>query len=227
MGYLDDHIDPNAVPLIKHRFGREGAAYIRSYLESNERFGHRLGRLLLDHHDVECGVTWALVPTDVPPEKLADFEEGIFPSAGPPAKVDVGYMVPVFRASSNDAMRAALGALLATPNARRAVLVVEAAYDRRTDDWDQRPERRVFFCGDDVYDFELAQHQDAELTFVPTGATWSPDVGIVTALPAQLESLANGDSVSPAALAEMAGAATAIVVGAWDNEAPLFWEAQS
>lgn len=209
--------------MVRHEFGPEGPAYLRSYLQSNEGFGKRLGRLLLERHEIESGTTWALVPANATPDSLVNFESGIFPPAGPAEKVDVGYMVPVFDASSNDAMRDALDGLLAKPSARPSLLVVESALARRTDGWDQ-PERQVFFCGDDVYDYALTKDPEAEVSWVPSGATWTPDVGIVTVLPAALGDIADGDSVSPAALEEMAAAAVAIIVGAWDNEAPLFWE---
>jgi hypothetical protein len=199
---------------------------VRSYLESNQRFGKRLGRLLLERYEIELGRTWALVPANAAPDSLVNFESSVFPPAGPGEKVGVGYMVAVFDASSNAAMQAALDGLLAKPRARPSLLVVESALDRRTDGWDQ-PERQVFFCGDDVYDYALAEDPQAEVAWVPRGATWTPDVGIVTALPAALQSIEDRDSVSPAVLEEMAAAAVAIIVGAWDNEAPLFWESNA
>jgi hypothetical protein len=197
--------------LARHEFGPEGVAYLRSYLEANEAFGKRLGRLLLTHHDIERGTAWAFVPVDSPAESWTDFESGgLFRKVDPTWDEQVG------------------GWLLAEvgqSSPRPRIVCVEDALARRQDGWLERnSEHRAFFCGDEVYSYETSDTPSADLTRRLGGATWRPAVGVVTALPNGVEHLTNRQSLTPEALEEMAVAATAIIVGAWDDEAFFFWE---
>jgi hypothetical protein len=79
--------EPSGV-LVRRDFGSVGLEYVRAYLESNEGFGKQLGRLLLDHHEIEKGTAWAYVPDPVLALRgdiaLTDFESGgVDPTNGP------------------------------------------------------------------------------------------------------------------------------------------------
>ncbi len=80
---------------------------------------------------------------------------------------------------------------------------------------------QLFFCGDDVYWYAGPAKADDALQ---PGATWDPNIAMVAPLPRALESIANRQSVDPEALEDMAAAAVAVIVGAWDAEGLLIWE---
>ncbi len=82
---------------------------------------------------------------------------------------------------------------------------------------------QLFFCGDDVYWYATEFTEGACLR---PGATWDPNVGMVTVLPPGSGELVNRRSVSPEALEEMAAAAVALLVGAWDADGLLLWEGE-
>jgi hypothetical protein len=198
--------------LVRHEFGPEGTTYLRSYLESNERFGKQLGRLLLTHHDLDRGTVWAFVPADSPLDRRTAFEEGGLSPARVPSWDEraVGWLLDQLR----------------QPSATGRVLLVEGAVERRTDPWLQKwPDDPVVFCGDDVYFYETAQAPAADVERWLGGATWKPDVGIVTHLPHRPDRLTKRQDLTLEELSEMAGGASVIVVGAWDHEAFMFWEA--
>lgn len=117
--------------LVRHDFGPEGTAYVRSYLRSNEAFGKRLGRLLA-RRDLEAGTTWALVPADSSPQQRLRLKAGLFPDAGPPVALEHGYLTPKFDPSSHAQFRRALGDLLSLPSGSPRLLCVEWAYGERT-----------------------------------------------------------------------------------------------
>ena len=212
--------DYGTLTLVRHEFGGDGVAYLRSYLQSNGAFGKRLGPLLA-RRDLEAGKTWALVPDDSPPHQRTDFESGLFPDASPPMRVKQGYLVQKFDASAHPQVRQAVADLLSKPGPLPRLLCVEWAYARRTAPW---PDQEIFFCGDDVYGYQGADPAFEGVEWVPGGATWEPNVGMVTALPPGFEEIPHRQSITPETLEEMAAAAVAIIVGAWDGEAPLFWE---
>ncbi len=197
--------------LIRHEFGPEGAAYVRSYLESNESMGKRVGRLLLAHHDIDSGITWAFVPVDSPLDRRTAFEEGGLSPASTPSWEEhvAGWLLHQLRQQS--------------PMAR--VLLVEGAYQRRTDGWLQkRPDDPAVFCSDDVYRYETAETAPGDVHRWLGGAAWRPDVGIITTLPQGTDRLINRQYLSLEELEEMAVNASSIVVGAWDDEAFFFWQ---
>lgn len=211
--------------LIRHDFGPEGVAYVRSYLERNDRFGRRLGSLLAGR-DIEAGTTWAFVPAASSPRWRVDFEHGgLFPHRGPPVQSEDGVLVPVFDPSLDPQITAGVAGLFSRPSASPRLLCVEQAYARRTDPWlAERPDEDVFFYGDDVYAYATADAPIEQATRLLGGATWQPNVGIVTVLPDGLQEMRKREPISPEALGDMAAAAIAIVVGAWDGEGLLFWE---
>jgi len=63
------------VTLVRHEFGPEGIAYLRTYLASNDGFGKRLGRLL-GGRNLDAGTTWAFVPAGSSRQKRVDFQQG-------------------------------------------------------------------------------------------------------------------------------------------------------
>jgi hypothetical protein len=199
--------------------------YVRRYLGANARFGKRLGALLAER-DIEAGTTWALVPSDSAPDRRAAFEASLFPPAGPAHKVERGFMVPNFIPSTNPQITSAVGALLNPSEGENFLLCMEDAFGRRSDfklSPDQWP-RQVFFCGEEVYDFALADTPLDEAVRVLGGAEWRPDIGLVAPLPNNREAIHTGDDVSPAELSQMAESAVAVILGAWDDDSLLFWE---
>jgi hypothetical protein len=207
--------------LIRHGFGSEGPVYVRSYLKANKAFGRRLGALL-QHRDIESGTTWSLVPVDSSPQERVDFEEGLFPDAGPPAKVGDGYFVPKFRPDSNAQILTALSGLLARHDDRSYLVCVESALVQRRD---SKSEGKEFYCGEDVYWYERPDAPVDMIARLLGGATWQrPNIGMVTALPDPLTHLSEGELVSVELLEEMAASASALILGAWDAESFLFWE---
>lgn len=204
---------------MRHDFGPEGSAYVLTYLRASGRLGP-----LLRQRDIESGATWALVPSASPPDQRADFAHGgLFPAPGPPIPAPQGVLAPKFDPSSDPQITSALSRLLSRSHATQRLLCVELAYARRTDPHVAAcPSGQMFVCGDDVYAYATAANPMAPIARRLGGATWQPNVGIVTHLPHGLD-LPLG-VVDPEALEAMAGAATAIIVGAWDAEGLLFWE---
>ncbi len=184
---------------------------MRSYLESNQAFGKKLGRLLVAHHDLDRGTAWAFVPGDSPMDRRTAFEEGgLRPASEPDLEQRVGgWLLHQLR----------------QPDAAARVLIVEGAHELRTDPWlENSPDDPVVFCGDDVYFYGTAESAPSDLVRWLGGATWRPDVGIVTDLPLAPNGLTNRQSLTPEELGEMAVRASVIVLGAWDDEAFVFWE---
>lgn len=197
--------------LVRHEFGPEGTAYVRSYLESNEAFGKKLGRLLVTHHDLDQGTAWAFVPAESPMDRRTAFEYGgLRPASVPNSEERVGgWLLQQLRRHG----------------AAARVLLVEGANELRTDPWlKNRPDDPVVFCGDDVYFYEPAGAAPPDLKRWIGGATWRPDVGIVTELPRGAGRLTPRQELTLEDLDEMAANASVIVVGAWDDEAVMFWE---
>jgi len=210
---------PNAF-LVRREFGQEGAAYVQSYLDSNAAFGKRLGRLLA-RRDIEAGSTWALVPADSPPQQIVDFEDGLFPNSGFPIMAHGGVLVPKFNPASSTQIQRAVADLMAQPGVSPRLVCAELIHARRDT---PLPDDNVFYCGDDVYAYQTADAPVEAAAHLPGGATWRPSVAMITSFPTGLEGISNGSSVGPEVLDEMATTAVAIMVGAWDDEAFLFWE---
>jgi len=199
--------------VVRHNFGPEGHAYVRSYLEANGAYGKLLGRLLLAAHQIDNGDVWAFVPAELPEERrtpLTDFEDGyIYPDPGRQSA----------RQESND------GWLLEARNRVPGswLLCVEDAFGKPSDPFVAKRSDPMFFCGDSVYWYETADEVDARTRIELGGAVWEPTVGIVTVMPTSVRRL-NRQTLEDAALAELAASATAIVIGAWDGEGLIFWE---
>ncbi|HEV3408110.1 MAG TPA: hypothetical protein VG079_05420 [Gaiellaceae bacterium] len=184
---------------------------MRSYLESNERFGKQLGRLLLAHHDLDRGTAWAFVPADSPLDRRTAFEEGGLSPARAPSWQEhvVGWLLDQLR----------------QPSATRRVLLVEGALERRSDaSLPNRADHPIVFSGDAVYYYETAESSPDDVERWLGGATWRPDVGIVTDAPRGAERFTERQELTLEELDEMAASASVIVVGAWDDEAFIFWE---
>jgi hypothetical protein len=215
----------DALAVVRHEFGSEGSVYVRSYLEANASFGKRLGRLLTAC-PIEAGTTWAFVPADSAPERLVTFERSLFPPSGRAQRVEVGFMVPKFVPSANPAVKEALAGFLDTAGPASRLVCVEDSYRRRSDfrlpvdQW----AHQVFFCGEDVYEFAGGEIPLEESARMLGGASWKPDVGLVTSLPEQLDTIEQGHEVTAEQLEEMAMAAVVVVIGAWDDDSFLFWE---
>ncbi len=85
----------------------------------------------------------------------------------------------------------------------------------------------AFLCGDHVYWYATPGPHLADVVRSAWGAYWQPNVGVITDWPVSLEPPAPREEVSEEALSEMASAARAILIGAWDSEAMLIWEPES
>ncbi len=199
--------------LVRHTYGPEGSGYIRSYLASNEAFGKRLGALLAPR-DVAAGTTWAFVPAgSAPRQRLAFDDGGLFP--------------PETSGVQKAEMKSWLGARLADPALAPSVLCIEEAYTRRTGiKSTDLPHLDFMFCGSDPYWYATDEKlRGLSSEWIPLmGGLGSPDIGIVTTLPASLSGLVNRQSVPVTVLESMAASAVAVVVGAWDFEGIMVWE---
>lgn len=199
--------------LVRRDFGPEGTTYVREYLDANHGFGKLLGRFLLASHDIDHGVAWAFSPARPPPERrapLTDFETGgVFPKRD-----------PAWAEQFNLWLNSARG-----KTAAPWLLCVEGALERPSDPFlDSYPDWPLFFCGDSVYTYANADSPESDVQRWLGGATWNPNVGIVTERSASLGPLTNRQLVSDAEIAELAARASAIVIGAWDDEGLMFWE---
>jgi hypothetical protein len=224
LAFRGEHVESGAVALVRHEFGAEGAAYVRSYLQANERFNKRLGRLLA-RRDIASGTTWGLVPSEAPPDRRSAFDDSLFPPSTPPIKVERGFMVANFVPAESPQIREAVRALLEKPGGT-ALLVIEHAFSFRSD-FKLPPDQsahQVFFCGDDVYEYALADSPLDEAIRMLGGAIWRPEVGLVAALPDALDTIEHGQSLRPEQLEQMVERAAAVIFGAWDDDSLLFWE---
>lgn len=193
--------------LVRHDFDLDGIAYVESYLTANREFGRQLGSLLLARHDIPTGNAWAFLPTELHVARrapLADFAAG-----GLMPKHD-----PAWRAEVREWLHAkcAAGPLL---------LCVERAMARPTDPFVERLKGPVFFCGESVIDYREIP-SDEIVDELVAGATWNPDVAILTQLPPRLPQ--DRGTLSRDELAHLAENAVAVVIGAWDDEGLIFWE---
>lgn len=193
--------------LVRHDFDRAGIAYVESYLAANGDFGKQLGPLLLASHAVEAGNVWAFLPTELPAARQAPLTD--FAAGGLMPKHD-----PAWRAEVREWLQAKC-------EAGRLLLCAESALARPTDPFVERLERPVFFCGESVIDYrELPSEEIVDELFA--GATWNPEVAMLTALPPHLPQ--DRGTISRAELAHLAENAVAVVIGAWDDEGLIFWE---
>jgi hypothetical protein len=199
--------------LVRHDFGPEGHDYLQSYLEANGAYGKLLGPLLLAAHRIADGAVWAFVPAELPRERrspLTDFEDGyVYPDRGRQSA----------RQESND------GWLRETRNSVPGswLLSIEDALAKPSDPFVAKRHDPKFFCRDSVYWYQTADEADARTRIALGGALWQPTVGIVTMMPASGRRL-NRQTLKDPALAQLAASATAIVIGAWDDEGLIFWE---
>lgn len=212
--------------LTRHDFGLEGAAYVRAYLSANVAMGGRLGRLL-EGHDIEAGATWGFVPRDSPGRQRLHFEDSLFAPSGPAIEAGGGVFVPNFDPATAPQITAAFNSLLTRPRQTPRLLCVEDVFMRRSDfalapdEWARTP----FFCDEAVFEYAVGGSPLPPYIVRETvGRTSQPNVGIVTAIPRQVRALRVGDEINDKTLAGMAASAIAIIIGAWDGEAPMFWE---
>jgi hypothetical protein len=194
--------------LVRHIFGPEGAAYVRRYLEANRDYptpsgGCHIGGRLLAHHAIDRGVVWSAIPDTASPEYIEHFESGgVFHRSG---------------LWKRDGLRPWLTRRLSDPG---AVVAAEDVIGRKADVFTQRPDLCVFFCGEGLYRFAPPGAVEQALGMSNGDIRWCPQIAIITTA----RELAPGRVVSPAWVDDAAAAATAIMVGAWDEEGVVCWE---
>lgn len=193
-------------------------------MNRNEAWGKRLGRLLT-RRDLEVGKVWSFVPLGTSPETLADLQEGALFADTPVVVDELGHRWQ----RKHEPWRYPqviewVEGLLERPGPSTPLVCSEDAHDTRNDRSVKAYPGTLFFCGDDVYRYATADGsvEDAIATAVGD-ASWYPSVGIVTTLPPDLERV-NRQSLDEDRLEEMAAAAIAVIVGAWDQEGLVFWE---
>lgn len=197
--------------LIRHQYGPEGYAYVRSYLKSNEGFGGRLGTLL-GRRNIEAGIVWALVPAGSALADRLDFEQGA------PFLGQGSHGCP--KAQLDEWVRSVLAARSVTP-----VFCMEDALARRTDGGLERllTQMEAFFCGERVYWFATAASSPTA-ALLRWGATWDPNIAMVATLPADQKDIHHRGSISGELLERMAAAALFVIIGAWDADGFVVWE---
>jgi hypothetical protein len=101
------------------------------------------------------------------------------------------------------------------------LICAESAMARPTDPFVGLLERPVFFCGESVIDYREIPSEGIVDELI-AGATWNPEVAILTPLPPRLPQ--DRGAISRGELADLAENAVAVVIGAWDDEGLIFWE---
>ena len=196
--------------VVRHEFGPEGAAYVRSYLEANGAFGKLLGPLLLAALQIDQGIVWASLPAELPGERTSpptDFQTGGIYADREEASTA--------RATDDAWLRETLDGQPDT-----WLLCVEDGLARPSDPYQARSEEPVFYCADSVYLFWTAASPDRPTSDVFGGATWNPSVAVITTM---ANGVASKDVVAELTIAEFAARASAVVIGAWDGEGLIFW----
>lgn len=208
----------------RYEFGLGGVAYLRSYLARSAEGGNLLGPLL-DRRELEAGSTWAFLPSGSSARAGANFEAGGLLPRGPGRRMPEGTVLVHLETDSVDqAVIEWVAATLASGNPGTAILCVEDTFTRRHHL--VRPPSELalptFLCGNHVYHYACSRQCLAPVVRSARGAYWQPNVGIITK--PDIETIPPGQEVSPGMLDGMAGAARAIIVGAWDLEGFLIWE---
>jgi hypothetical protein len=197
------------VVLVRRDLGSDGIAYVSSYLEASREFGRQLGPLLQASHDVDAGISWAFVPSPLPAARtapLADFETG-----------------GLFSTRDPTWPKALLSWLDSVRGVDAHFVCVEGALERPSDPFLESLDQPVFFCGDSVFYYALLSPDEMPEWWFG-GATWRPDVTVITPVPAKLP--AHRDEIDQSDLAQLAANAVAVVIGAWDDEGLIFWQPQ-
>jgi hypothetical protein len=192
--------------------GDRGRSYVRSYLESNEAFGKRFGRLVLDNVPIADSVVGVFAPDDHQPERLMEFERGgVFPTRAPDWEQKAG---------------GRLRELLAPDGDHAAGLWIEDALAKPTDGWiANRPEdETMVFCGDSVIHYADGDSDPGRLLKLCSGATWNPNVALIASAPPPLSPPPNRQAVGPDHINAVAAATTAMIIGVWDDDGLLFCE---
>ncbi len=219
----------------RYEFGPGGVDYLRYYLACNALFGNLLGPLLAPR-ELEAGSTWAFLPSGSSTRAEENFKAGGLLPRGPSRRMPDGNVFVYIDSDSVDqAVIEWVAVTLESGDPGTAVVCVEDVVWRR--DQLMRPPSELalatFLCEDYVYNYESESRPAVEAAcsrrLAPVvrsarGAYWRPNVGMITKRPESLETTPPGHEVSSRALEEMAGAASAIIVGAWDVEAFLIWE---
>jgi hypothetical protein len=105
--------------------------------------------------------------------------------------------------------------------ASNAVLIcVEDGLDRPSDPVVRDLNHSAFFYEDSVLSY--GPPDSNELARLLGGATWNPTVAIVTEISGK--QLPDRDYVDQRVLIHLAANATAVVIGAWDDEGLVVWE---
>jgi hypothetical protein len=194
--------------LERQDLGEEGRSYLASYLEANGRCGKQFGPLLIERYDIENGDLWAYVPSPVPIGRrapLTDFESGgLYPRKDPEWPQRFGeWLRSLGRASASH-------------------FAIEGAYERPSNPFLQTYDEPAFFCGESVVFYSTLSDSTPTPKLHPGGATWKPDISLVTRTPTTFP--ADRETVAPEALAQLVNGALTVVVGAWDHEGIIFWE---
>ena len=194
--------------LVRHEYGSEGAAYVRSQLLMNQGY-KRLGSLLA-HHDIEHGRTWALVPAGS--------------SAAQRTSFDGSWSGFDFDWETEAAQWLAEAARAQTDG--RGLLCFEHWGADKEDPFLQTGEDvgDVFFCGKDVYEAVTQSAPVEAFGDLATESLWYPTIGMITRLPGGTDQIPSRGEVTVGQLTVMAETAAVIIVSAWDAEGLVFWQ---
>jgi hypothetical protein len=206
--------DPStsAMPLAWFDLGDPGRSYVRSYLESNQAFGKRFGRLVIDNVPIADSGVGVFAPNDHQLKRLIEFERGgVFPARAPDWEQKAG---------------GRLRQLLAPDGDHATGLWMEDALAQPADGWiARRPDGEIMvFCGDSVIQYVDANSDPGRMLKLCSGATWNPNVALIASAPPPLSPPPNRGAVDPQHIEALAAATTAIIIGVWDGEGLLFCE---
>lgn len=193
---------------MRHEYGSEGAAYVRSQLLMNQ--GYKPLGPLLAHHNLEYGHTWAFVPADSSASQRTSFD-GSWSGFEFHWKDQVAQWLA-------DTTREQVGA--------RGLLCFEHWAAEQDDPVIQTSEGvgDVFFCGNDVYEAVTQSASVEAFGDLATEYLWYPTIGMVTSLPGETGQVLNRGDVTITELTTMAETAAVIIVSAWDAEGLVFWQ---
>lgn len=188
--------------LVHHRFGPEGSAYVRAQLEFA---WDPLAGLLLAAHDIECGSAWGFVPEQWSEERRQNFDLGSLPEESGSWGITWEWVHERLQTLGDGGL-----------------LVAEDPLASRDDcfSYPERGRSPIFFCGENVYPFATGETPDLLRVLWPD----YPTVAMLTRRGGVDPTHLGHADVEPETLAQMAYAAEAIIVAAWDAVGFVIWE---
>lgn len=187
--------------LRQYELGSQAIDYIKSQLS----VGHTLGRSLLDL-PLDSGRVAAFLPTGTEPESLYAFQWGGVATATDGVWENMASFVSTY-------LRGGVGRYAVFEGFRPADRMLTASG------------RQYFSFGpDEIYYFASSAGADSPKVEVAADAGRSyPYIGVLTSIPEDSPDIRSGSDICEELLKELAARAQHLLIGAYDDEAPLVW----